>query len=170
MQPLRTALVVTALLTAVPVAVMAQASQRIERSTEEVVDQIDNPCNGEPVQITGTFDVTTRRTVDANGVVHLASNSVPNLRGVGPSGEYNVGGGTHVRDKFIDNEWYPENVSFSDSFHLLSKGKGLNFLFTMNGHFVVETDGTVKNGFQARVGEVHRRPMRSQRRSAIRPT
>ena len=148
MQPLRTALIVSALLTALPVTVMAQASQRIERGTEEVFDQIENPCNGEPVQITGTVDVTTRRTVDANGVVHLASNSVPSLRGVGPSGEYNVLGGRHVNDKFIDNEWYPENVSFSDSFHMISKGNALNFLFTMSGHFVVETDGTVKVDFR----------------------
>src|SRR5262245_42086226 len=148
MLPLRTALIVSTLLTAVPATVMPQASQRIERGTEEVFDQLDNPCNGEPVQITGTLDVTTRRTVDANGVVHLASTSVPSLRGVGPSGEYNVVSATHLRDKFIDNEWFPENIAFSDSFHMISKGKGLNFLFTMNGHFLVETDGTVKVDFR----------------------
>ena len=148
MQPLRTLLVVSALLAAAPVTVMAQASQRIERSTEEVSDLIANPCNGEPVQLTGTINVTTRRTVDANGVVHLASNSVPSIRGEGPSGDYNVLGGHHVRDMFIDGEWFPENVSFKDDFHMISTGKGLNFLFTMNGHFVVDADGTVKVEFR----------------------
>ena len=148
MHPIRTALVVSALVAVVPVTVMAQASQRIERSTEEVSEEIANPCNGELVQITGTIDVTTRRTVDANGVVHLASNSVPHIRGEGPSGDYNVLGGRHVRDKFVDFDLYPENVSFKDDFHMISTGKGLNFLFTMNGHFLVEDDGTVKVDFR----------------------
>ena len=112
MQPLRTALAVSALLAAVPAIAMAQASNIIERSVEEINEVITNPCNGEPVQLTGTIQVTTRRTVDANGVVHLASNSVPSIRGEGPSGEYNLLGGRHVRDKFIDGEPYPENVSF----------------------------------------------------------
>jgi hypothetical protein len=148
MQPLRTALVLSALLVAAPATVMAQASNRIERSVEEFAEEIENPCNGERVQLIGTITVTTRRTVDANGVVHLASNSVPSIRGEAPSGEYNLLGGRHVRDKFIDFELYPENVSFKDDFHMISKGNGANFLFTMNGHFLVDADGTVKVEFR----------------------
>lgn len=64
-----------------PVTVIAQASSIIERSEEDYVDQITDPCNGEFVQLIGTIKVTTRRTVDANGVVHLASNTVPSIRG-----------------------------------------------------------------------------------------
>ena len=147
MHPFRTALVVSALLAAAPVAAMAQASLVIERSEEDFVDQIENPCNGELVQLIGTITVTTRRIVDANGVVHLASNTVPSIRGESPSGDYTVVGVHHVRDKFIDFEAFPENVNFKDDFHMISTGKGANFLFTLNGHFITEADGTVKVNF-----------------------
>jgi hypothetical protein len=148
MQPLRTAFVVGALLAAAPVTVMAQASNRIERSEEEFFEEIENPCNGELVQLTGTIQVTTRRTVDANGVVHLASNSVPSIRGDAPSGEYILLSSHHVRDKFIDYQEFPENVSVKDDFHMISTGKGANFLFTLTGHRVIEADGTVKVEFR----------------------
>lgn len=53
MQALRTALIISVLFPAVPVTVMmAPASQRIERSEDEFNDQITNPCNGEPAQVT----------------------------------------------------------------------------------------------------------------------
>ena len=153
MRTLRTALVISAMFAAAPATVMAQASNRIERSVEVIDEQIENPCSGELVHLIGTITVTTRRTVDANGVVHLASNSVPQIRGEAPSGEYNVLGGRHVRDMFIDYELFPENISFKDDFHMVSRGKGVNFLFTLNGHFLVEADGTVKVEFTHEVAK-----------------
>jgi hypothetical protein len=144
MQPLRTALVVSALLAAAPVTVMAQASSTIERSVEDASGVIENPCNGELVQLTGTLTVRTRRTVDANGIVHLASNTVPSIRGEGPSGEYIVHEANHVRDKFVDFELFPENVSFGSDFRLITKGKALNFQFTLTGHLLIDADGVVK--------------------------
>jgi len=151
MIPLRAALVIGALLA--PASVFAQASHRWEYSVEEISDQVEHPCTGELVQIAGTLTVRTRRTVDANGVVHLASNSVPSIRGEGPSGEYIVREVNHVVDHFVDNELYPENVSFKFDFHLIGKGAAPNFLFTLNGHFITEADGTVKIDFQHEVGK-----------------
>ena len=153
MQSLRTALAICGMVIAAPATVLAQASSTIERYVEQIDDQIENPCTGELVHVTGTVKTTMRRTVDANGVVHLVFTSIPSIRGEGASGEYNVLGNHGLRDKFIDNAYFPENVSFTDAFHLVSKGKGVNFLFTLNVHWVVDSDGTTKVDFGHEVGK-----------------
>ena len=146
MQPLRIALV-TALVAIAPVTAKAQASQRFEHSVEEINDQIENPCNGELIQLTGTVTVTTRRTVDANGVVHLASTRVPHIRGEGPSGEYIVADRQSLNDKFVDNELFPENLTSVTEFQLIGMGSAPNFLFTMVHRFLADADGTIRLEF-----------------------
>ena len=147
MQPLRIAFAVSVLLAAAPFTAKAQVSHRIERSVEEIDDLVENPCNGEMVQITGTISVTTRVTLDPNGVTHLASNTVSHLSGVGPSGEYSVLDQHHVRDIFVNGEDVPENIHGADVYHLVGKGKTPDFRVTINHRFVVDADGRVKVDF-----------------------
>src|SRR5690349_4105695 len=80
MHPLRTALITSTLLAALPFAANAQASNRFERGSWEIDEQIENPCNGELVQITGTYTVTSRRNIDANGRVHFSATTNTDIR------------------------------------------------------------------------------------------
>ena len=66
------------------------------------------------------------------------------FRGEGPSGEYIVRGASHLNDRFIDGELLPENNSYTLHFHMVGKAKAPNFLVTLNRHWVVDADGTVK--------------------------
>ena len=151
MAPLRTALIASALL-ALPLTVRAQATNRFERGSWDIDEQIVHPCNGELVQITGTYTVTSRRNVDANGRVHFSATTNTDIRGVGPSGEYNVTDRQSLSDHFIDGELYPENVTSVSQFHMVGRGRAPNFLITIVHRLLVEADGTVKVEFERASG------------------
>ena len=148
MHTLRTALIATALIAALPLTATAQASNRFERGSWEVDEEIEHPCNGELVQITGTFTVTSRRNVDANGRVHFSATTNTDIRGVGPSGEYNVTDRQSLSDHFVDGEFFPENLTSVSQFHLVGKSKAPNFLITIVHRILVDADGTVKHDFE----------------------
>ena len=148
MQPLRTALIAGALLAALPLTATAQASTRFEHGVEEISDQIEHPCNGELVQITGTLTVTSRRTVDANGAVHFSATTVPHIRGEGPSGIYNVTDRQSLSDHFVDGEDFPENLTSVSQFHMVGRGKAPNFLITIVHRILIDDDGNLKFEFE----------------------
>ena len=153
MYPFRTALFASALLAALPLVANAQASNRFERGSWDVDEQIVHPCNGELVQITGTYTVTSRRTIDANGRVHFSATTNTAIRGVGPSGEYNVTDRQSLSDHFIDGELFPENVTSVSQFHMVGRGQAPNFLITIVHRLLVEADGTVKVEFERVSGQ-----------------
>src|SRR5688500_16585035 len=100
MRHMRIALVIGTFVAA-PAALAAQAASSVERFEEPYDELVENPCNGEAVQISGTLKITERITVDANGIVHRSFSLVPNVRGQGTSGAYKVVGGDRSTDKFI---------------------------------------------------------------------
>ena len=153
MHTLRAALIASALLAALPLTASAQASNRFERGSWEIDEQIEHPCNGELIQITGTYTVTSRRTVDANGRVHFSATTNTQIRGVGPSGEYNVTDRQSLSDHFIDDEFYPENLTSVSKFHLVGRGKAPNFVITIVHRILIEEDGTVKHDFERVSGQ-----------------
>jgi len=139
--------VVAALIAAVPTTLAAQATSTVERFEEPFDALVENPCNGEEVQITGTLKITERRTVDANGVVHFSYNLVPNVRGEGASGAYKVVGGERLTEKFIDGQFDPYSANNTFQFNIISQGRAPNFITTISAHFTSEADGTITRDF-----------------------
>jgi hypothetical protein len=143
---MRIALVIGALVAA-PAALAAQATSSVERFEEPYDALVENPCNGETVQITGTLMITERITVDANGVTHRSFTLVPNVRGQGASGAYKVVGGDRSTVKFIDGQLDPENFNGTFQFNIISQGNAPNFITTVSAHFTSDADGTIKRDF-----------------------
>ena len=79
MQKLMMALAVATTLVAAPRVVAAQATSEVERRDIQVTGDQPHPCTGELVTFGGFITVTTRTTVDAQGITHVAYNMVPHL-------------------------------------------------------------------------------------------
>ena len=147
MRQFRIGLVAGALIAAAPATVVAQATSIVERLEEPFDQQVENPCNGEIVHITGTLRITTRITTDANGLTHVSSNLVPHVQGEGTTGAYKVLGGERFVETFVDGEEFPYHLNTTFQFNIVSQGKAPNFISTLSGHFLAEADGTVKVDF-----------------------
>jgi len=131
-----------------PEPVGAQAESIVERFTEPFVFDSVNPCNGEPVLISGELKITTRTTVDGGGTVHIAYNLVPSqVRGEGASGvAYKAVGGQ--REHINAGEGEQVIDTFTDTFNLISSGGTENFRARTVFHVTVTADGTVRTLFE----------------------
>jgi hypothetical protein len=132
-----------------PATVFAQASSSVEtRKIPITLDQL-NPCNGETVVITGTIDIATRTTIDANGRTHIAFNDVPHLKGEGSTGGYKVAGVTREHDTFevADSDW-PMTQSFTQRYHIISQGKAPNYIDDYAISYSVDASGNTEVRFE----------------------
>jgi hypothetical protein len=123
-------------------AVFATATTDVERATIPFAFDDVNPCNGEPVTITGELHTTTRTTVDSNGAVHIAFNLVPSqVRGEGVSGTaYKAVGGE--REHFnVTLDDAPVTDTFTSVFNLISQGGTDNFIHKETFHVTVNANG-----------------------------
>jgi hypothetical protein len=148
MKPLRTGLAVGALLASIPATLAAQASTVVERQTIPFEVEVENPCNGEVVQITGYLEVAVRVTVDANGVTHLAFNLVPHVEGEGETGKYKIVGGERSHETFIEGEEFPFSGNATFQFNIISQGEAPNFVLIAVTRLTYDADGTVRVDFE----------------------
>ena len=147
MKHMRIALVVGTLVTGAPALLAAQATASVERYEDPYDSEVENPCNGEVVRMTGTLKITERTTVDANGITHWSYTLVPSIRGEGASGGYKVVGGDRSTEKFIVSQPDPESFNATYQFNIISEGKAPNYITTVSVHFTSNADGTIKRDF-----------------------
>jgi hypothetical protein len=104
-----------------------------------------NPCNGDTVTLTGTFDDVVRMTTSASGRVDFGSHFAIDASGVGaPSGATYL---LHEEGNSHDNNFTFVNGAASvnqvDTFHVISQGSAPNFLETLLFHETITPDGTI---------------------------
>jgi len=138
------------------IAVSARTMADVDREIVPFEFDDVNPCNGEPVTLTGELIVTTRTTVDAEGRLHIAYNLVPSgVRGTGASGAaYKAVGGE--REHFnvaVDDA--PLTDTFTSVFNLVSQGSTDNFIAKVTFHVTVDANGQETVFFDNSDSECH---------------
>ena len=148
MNTLRIGIFAGMVLGAAPAAAIAQSSTEVIREGIPFEREQENPCNGELVTITGEVVVTSRRTVQANGVGHFMINFVPkHLRGVGESGDYRLVGAEKSHETYLEGEDYPFSQSYTSQYNVVSQGKAPNYKMTETSRITIDADGTVQHEF-----------------------
>jgi hypothetical protein len=148
MKILRIGLLAGLALGAAPAIAIAQATTEVARETVPFEREQENACNGELVTITGEVKITTRRTVDANGVTHFMINFVPsNLEGVGASGKYKIVGAEKSHEELIEGQDYPFSQNYTSQYNVVSQGKAPNYKVTETSRITIDADGTLLHEF-----------------------
>jgi hypothetical protein len=105
----------------------------------------DNPCNGEPVMITGTSDMSSNTNVDSDGGIHVTVHFVTKGEGFGVT--------TGARYLFSQEQSLIHNMSGSSQADistdvlnqiLNANGPTPNFLLKMTAHFTINGQGVPK--------------------------
>lgn len=124
----------------------AQATTTVERFTDPFVFDDVNPCNGEPVVVTGELNITVRTTVDSQGKTHVAYTLVPSqVRGEGASGAaYKAVGGQREHFNFVTPNDSAINDTFTETFNLISAGATGNFYAHTTFHITITGDGITR--------------------------
>ena len=120
----------------------ALASQKPEILRFPIDETVVNPCNGESVHLTGTFQIVLHETQDASGGSHfIAEGNAKGVRGVGTSGtQYRATGG--FWDEFNTNGRTVVSNSVS-VFNIISKGPAPNFVSEVTVKLTVNANGEV---------------------------
>lgn len=133
---------------AAPAVAIAQSTTDVTRETIPFERLQENPCNGEVVTITGEVKVTTRRTVQANGVGHFMINFVAShLQGVGETGNYKIVGAEKSHEGYVEGEVYPFSQNYTSQYNVVSEGKAPNFKVTETSRITIDADGTLQHEF-----------------------
>ena len=148
MKTLRIGLIAGIVLGATPAVASAQSPTQVIRETVPFERVQENPCTGESVTITGELTITTRRTVQANGVGHFMINFVPkDLRGVGETGDYTLVGAEKSHETYVEDEEYPFSQNYTSQYNVVSQGKAPNFKVTETSRITIDADGTLLHEF-----------------------
>ena len=106
---------------------VALASQKPQIVRIPIDETVLNPCNGESVHLTGTFQIVFHVTEDASGGFHLiAEGNAQGVKGVGTSGtQYRATGGfwDELNTRSTGGVFHSVAV-----FNLISQGAAPNFL------------------------------------------
>jgi hypothetical protein len=123
----------------------AQATTTVERFTDPFVFDDVNPCNDEPVVVTGELNITVRTTVDSQGTTHVAYTLVPSqVRGEGASGAaYKAVGGQREHFNFTESD-FPIVDTFTSVFNLVSQSGADNFSNHIVFHITITGDGITR--------------------------
>ena len=134
---------------AAPASLDAQATSMVERVTESNLSFSDfNPCNGDPIEATGSITTTVRRTVDANGITHEATTVQGRFDGVGESGaKYMIKVPEHKAETYVAGE-DTHHQNYTVAIHLVGQGQAPNFISRLTMHFNILADGTAKLDFE----------------------
>ena len=148
--PLFVALVVSMAGT-LPMSVDAQAVHLVGRTTAPFEFDDVNPCNGQPVVITGVVNATIRVTLDGQSGNHFKYTLVPSdVRGTETATgvQYLAVGGE--REHFnIDADFERQNDTFTNTFNLISVGGTDNLIAHLTFHLTVDANGFVTALFQS---------------------
>lgn len=148
MKPLRIGLVAGIMMAAAPAVAFAQSTTEVTRETVPFERVQENPCNGEVVTITGELRVTTRRTVQANGVGHFMINFVAShLEGIGGTGNYRIVGAEKSNETYVDGQRYPFSQNYTSQYNVVSQGKAPNFMVTETSRITIDADGNLQQEF-----------------------
>ena len=148
MNTLRIGLFAGIVLGAAPAVAIAQSTTDVIRETIPFERDQENPCNGEIVTITGELMVTSRRTVQANGVSHFMINFVAkHLRGVGESGNYSLVGAEKSHETYVEGQEYPFSQNYTSQYNVVSQGKAPNYKVTETSRITIDADGTLRQDF-----------------------
>jgi hypothetical protein len=138
-------LVVLSLLV-LPPPVRVQAQNPATQTTYPVFATVNNPCNGDVVQVTGEGHIVMHFTMDNNGGIHIVdiTNTMGPLQGVGvPSGVAYKANET-VSSTINDNGATPQfEFTFVMSEVLIAKGPAPNFVTHTTIHATVNSNGLV---------------------------
>ena len=140
MTHMRIGLAIAAALVVAPRTMKAQASTGVERRDIPVTIDQENPCNGEMVYLGGFITVTTRTTVDAGGITHVAYNMVPHIEGSGASGAYRINGVSREHDTIEAGDG-PRTMSYTETFLLIGQGNTPNYIATYRTQATIYPDG-----------------------------
>ena len=148
MNKLRIGLFAGIVLGAAPAVALAQSTTEVIRETVPFERVQENPCNGELVTITGELTITTRRTVQANGVGHFVITFVPkHLRGEGETGSYTLVGAEKSHETYVEGQEYPFSQNYTSQYNVVSQGKAPNFKVTETSRITIDADGTLRQEF-----------------------
>jgi hypothetical protein len=103
---------------------------------------VDNPCTGEPLQLTGELHILFLVTNDANGGFHVQTQFQPQgVSGTGlVSGEQYRGVGV-TREEFNAQQGELREYTLVDRFYLVSMGPSDNLLATTTIHVTFNANG-----------------------------
>jgi hypothetical protein len=124
---------------------MALAQATTDTSNEQVpLDGIvvDNPCTGEPLQLTGELHILFHVTEDANGGFHVQTQFQPqgaSATGLVSGEQYRGVGVTRDEAYFPPGEL--RETTFIDRFYFVSKGSSDNLLATTTIHVTFNANG-----------------------------
>jgi hypothetical protein len=141
----RMGLVVGGLLAAMPSMLSAQASTQVIQEERPFSSELEHPCTGDIVTLTGTVQVAYRTTVDAQGMTHWTYNLVPFIEGIGTSGAtYKVVGGERDHRAYVTFEGDPFSASSTLAFNVIGPSGTPNFILTTTSRLKIAADGTVE--------------------------
>jgi len=139
-------LAVAMTLVAAPRAAVAQATSEVERRDIQVTGDQPHPCSGDLVTFSGFITVTTRTTVDARGITHVAYNMVPHLEASTPSAEYKINGVDRYHET-TDVEGTTVQ-SYTSGLLLIGQGKAPNYKEKYVARITISPDGSFEIQFE----------------------
>jgi hypothetical protein len=121
---------------------LAQATTDTFNEREPLDLIVDNPCTGEPLQLTGELHILFHVTEDANGGFHVQTHFQPQgVSGAGlVTGEQYRGVGV-TRDEFYFPPGELRETTFIDHFYFVSTGPSENMLATTTTHVTFNANG-----------------------------
>jgi hypothetical protein len=121
---------------------LAQATTDTFNETVPLDLTVDNPCTGEPLQLTGELHILFHVTEDANGGFHVQTQFQPQgASGTGlVSGEQYRGVGV-TRDEAYFPPGELRETTFIDRFYMISTGPSDNMLATTTIHVTFNANG-----------------------------
>lgn len=128
----------------VPTPALGQASASTERFVFPIDETELNPCTGEDVALSGSFQVVVHITADASGGFHLAAEgNAKNVSGTGlDSGiSYRATGG--FWDEFNSSGAAQETFTSASVFNALSQGSASNLVLHGVFHFTIDANGNL---------------------------
>ena len=138
-------LVVLSLLV-LPLPVRVQAQNPATQTTYPIIANVNNPCNGDTVPLTGEGHAVARFAFDSNGGLHLVdiTNTMGPLQGIGfPSGVAYKANQT-VSTTANDNGSTPQvELTMIMSEVLIAQGPEPNFVTHTTVHFTVNSNALV---------------------------
>jgi hypothetical protein len=119
---------------------VALASQKPQIDRVPIDETVVNPCNGEPIDLTGTFQIVSHVHEDAGGGFHaIAEGNAQGIRGVGASGaQYRATGGFWV--EFNSNR-RSEVFNAVEVFNIIGQGSAPNFLLKTTFKYTINANG-----------------------------
>jgi len=141
MRYLTMAIAVAVTLVAAPRTGAAQATAKVERQDVPVSMELSDVCNDEIITLSGYVAVTTRTTVDGQGVTHVSINTVPHVSGSSPSADYTLNGADREHNTIDEDGTTVQSVT--SSFVLIGQGKAPNYKEKFNAHLIYYPDGSL---------------------------